>query len=227
MEASARAIHVDRQGAGRDRECLPVTTSTRISPTGPSSSFTGSAAPSAAPYGRRPTRQLRRQLDYILGHVSAVLSVTDGDGLVTRCVRRVTSPGSAARCGSARATCHCPPTVGPPRPRSRTGGRLAPPWPDYMSGTTSRLKGVRVTHANLRVRRRVGGGRGRAGARRPFPVVVLPLFHANAQYYSVMQTRSSRAPPSCSPRVSAPAAGLTPRSATERRSPACSQRRSG
>ena len=55
----------------------------------------------------------------------------------------------------------------------------------YTSGTTSRPKGVRITHANY-----VYAGEVVAGALRMRPddrsLIVLPLFHANAQYYSTM-----------------------------------------
>lgn len=55
----------------------------------------------------------------------------------------------------------------------------------YTSGTTSRAKGVRVTDANyLAVGRAVADHLGMSAADRW--LVVLPLFHANAQYYCVM-----------------------------------------
>jgi len=57
----------------------------------------------------------------------------------------------------------------------------------YTSGTTSRPKGVRVTNANY-----IYAGETVAKAIRLAPddrhFVVLPLFHANAQYYSTMST---------------------------------------
>ncbi len=57
----------------------------------------------------------------------------------------------------------------------------------YTSGTTSRPKGVQVTNANF-----IYAGETVAKAIRLTPddrhFVVLPLFHANAQYYSTMST---------------------------------------
>jgi len=55
----------------------------------------------------------------------------------------------------------------------------------YTSGTTSRPKGVMVTHANyLAAGRTVADAIELADTDRQF--VVLPLFHGNAQYYSTM-----------------------------------------
>ncbi|CAJ1579097.1 class I adenylate-forming enzyme family protein [[Mycobacterium] wendilense] len=55
----------------------------------------------------------------------------------------------------------------------------------YTSGTTSRPKGVLVTHANY-----LAAGHTIAGQLRIRPddrwLIVLPMFHANAQYYCVM-----------------------------------------
>ncbi len=57
----------------------------------------------------------------------------------------------------------------------------------YTSGTTSRPKGVRVTHANyLYAGETVAAGLGLTPEDRF--LTVLPLFHANAQYYSTMGT---------------------------------------
>jgi carnitine-CoA ligase len=62
----------------------------------------------------------------------------------------------------------------------------------YTSGTTSRPKGVLVTHANY-----LHAGEVVAGHLRVRPddrwLVVLPLFHANAQYYSTMSALVSGA----------------------------------
>ncbi|MGB5705713.1 MAG: AMP-binding protein [Arenicellales bacterium] len=55
----------------------------------------------------------------------------------------------------------------------------------YTSGTTSRPKGVMVTHANyIKAGQTVADATGLTKEDRQF--VVLPLFHGNAQYYSTM-----------------------------------------
>jgi len=62
----------------------------------------------------------------------------------------------------------------------------------YTSGTTSKPKGVMVTHANyLAAGRTVAGAIELGEQDRQF--VVLPLFHGNAQYYSVMSALLSGA----------------------------------
>jgi carnitine-CoA ligase len=72
----------------------------------------------------------------------------------------------------------------------------------YTSGTTSRPKGVIVTHANY-----LHAGDVVAGHLRVRPedrwLVVLPLFHANAQYYSTMSALVSGASIALMPRFSA------------------------
>jgi crotonobetaine/carnitine-CoA ligase len=72
----------------------------------------------------------------------------------------------------------------------------------YTSGTTSRPKGVVVTHANY-----IRAGEAVAQHLRITPhdrwLVVLPLFHANAQFYSVMSALVSGASIALMPRFSA------------------------
>lgn len=72
----------------------------------------------------------------------------------------------------------------------------------YTSGTTSRPKGVVVTHANYL---HVGEMVGQHLRIRPNDrwLVVLPLFHANAQYYSIMSALSSGASVALMPTFSA------------------------
>lgn len=122
------------------------------------------------------------ELQYILGHVGACASVTDHDRLSAVRQARV-----AAALAGPVWTCDAAPVDG-----SGDGAVItADPLDDlavmYTSGTTSRPKGVRVTHANY-----VFAGESVAAGLALTPedrfLVVLPLFHANAQYYSVMST---------------------------------------
>jgi len=72
----------------------------------------------------------------------------------------------------------------------------------YTSGTTARPKGVQVTHANY-----IYAGETVAKAIRLAPddrhLVMLPLFHGNAQYYSTMSTLVAGASMVLCPRFSA------------------------
>jgi carnitine-CoA ligase len=124
------------------------------------------------------------ELQYILGHVGACASVTDGDGVpaVSQARRGAGLPGPVWTCDAA----------GTDNDGDGHGGVVAAdPLDDlavmYTSGTTSRPKGVRVTHANY-----VFAGECVAAGLALTPedrfLVALPLFHANAQYYSVMST---------------------------------------
>jgi len=79
---------------------------------------------------------------------------------------------------------------------------LAPLGVLYTSGTTSLPKGVVVTHANY-----LAAGEVMARHLRVRPddrwLVVLPMYHANAQYYSVMSALVSGASVALMPRFSA------------------------
>jgi carnitine-CoA ligase len=122
------------------------------------------------------------ELAFIAGHAQTRLSVTDDASV------------------DAVARAHDEASLDAPilRPVDLQAAAMGPvPFPDpgpgadlgviYTSGTTSRPKGVRVTHANY-----VYAGETVAAAMRLTPedrfLTVLPLFHANAQYYSTMGT---------------------------------------
>jgi crotonobetaine/carnitine-CoA ligase len=124
------------------------------------------------------------ELAYIMGHARISVSITDIHGLgpVTAAkdlagidvpvlvAERDLTPERAATIATA-----------PPARSMDDLGVI------YTSGTTSRPKGVRVTHANY-----IYAGETVAAALRLGPedrfLTVLPLFHANAQYYSTMGT---------------------------------------
>jgi crotonobetaine/carnitine-CoA ligase len=122
------------------------------------------------------------EVAYAVEHSGATCSVTDAAGReVTTAARELTgSPGTIIDC-DADALLACP-GGSPNAPLPAAGDELAIM---YTSGTTSRPKGVRVTHANY-----VYAGESIAAGLRMRPddgmLVVLPLFHANAQYYSTM-----------------------------------------
>jgi crotonobetaine/carnitine-CoA ligase len=120
------------------------------------------------------------ELEFILGHVGAALSVTDAEGIdIVRRARRAAGVPEAVWRSDA-----LPDANGIELSRERVDPR-ADLAIMYTSGTTSRPKGVRVTHANY-----VFAGESVAAGLGLVPddrfLVVLPLFHANAQYYSVM-----------------------------------------
>ncbi len=124
------------------------------------------------------------ELQYILGHAGAVLSVTDGDGADT--VRQARdAAGLGGEVWPCDADLPAPSNGHPPTAAVSDGGPLSDLAVMYTSGTTSRPKGVQVTHANY-----VFAGESVAAGLGLLPddrfLVVLPLFHANAQYYSVM-----------------------------------------
>jgi crotonobetaine/carnitine-CoA ligase len=123
-----------------------------------------------------------RELAYIIGHAGTGISITDVDGLeAVRAARDLAGINGLTLVAERDLT--------PQRRASIVAARRAPPTDDlgviYTSGTTSRPKGVRVTHANY-----IYAGETVAAALRLSPedrfLTVLPLFHANAQYYSTM-----------------------------------------
>jgi crotonobetaine/carnitine-CoA ligase len=121
------------------------------------------------------------ELEYILRHVDAGLSVTDAERLTAVRLAR-------AHADLADVTWECDESAAP---GARQAVVVSDPLDDlavmYTSGTTSRPKGVRVTHANyIFAGESVAAGLGLTPADRF--LIVLPLFHANAQYYSVMST---------------------------------------
>ena len=132
------------------------------------------------------------ELEYLVAHSESRLIFTQSEWLDL--ARQVGS-----RCPRVEAVLVC--GAGAPSPTVDFGGLLAgsPETPPegpapsptdeaailYTSGTTARPKGVLVTHANY-----LCAGETVARAVRLTPedrhLVVLPLFHGNAQYYSTM-----------------------------------------
>ena len=118
------------------------------------------------------------EVAYIVAHARAAVSLTDGAGLAT--VRAATA-GTVLDCDHDLDLDGGPPDAAAPA----AVGPLDDLAVMYTSGTTSRPKGVRVTHANyVYAGETVAAGLGLRPEDRS--LVVLPLFHANAQYYSTM-----------------------------------------
>lgn len=129
------------------------------------------------------------EIAYILGHARAEATVTDAEGLliVEAARARAGAAGPLVVCErdellALPATTHDPAPVLPETPLAVL----------YTSGTTSRPKGVIVTHANY-----LYAGEVIACNLRVRPedrvLTVLPLFHANAQYYTTMASLVSGA----------------------------------
>ena len=124
------------------------------------------------------------ELAYIIEHSDARLSVTDAAGAapVDAARRRAAVDGAILVCEEVDLLGLPPADAAWPAPAAEDELAVM-----YTSGTTSRPKGVRVTHANY-----VYAGAVVAAGLRLAPedrfLVVLPLFHANAQYYSTMGT---------------------------------------
>ncbi len=123
------------------------------------------------------------EIAYILDHSRAAVSITDEDGveLVSRARAGAGSDGALLVC---ERDVELAPGPGPVVACAAPGDDLAVM---YTSGTTSRPKGVRVTHANYVFAGETVAAGLRLTERDRF-LTVLPLFHANAQYYSTMST---------------------------------------
>jgi crotonobetaine/carnitine-CoA ligase len=132
------------------------------------------------------------ELDYLLEHSSAKIAFTTSAQLplMQRCAKTLDSLREVVLCdpftpdpvaGSFEASLE----DYPDSPWECPAGPTDMAAIMYTSGTTSKPKGVMVTHANY-----LAAGQTVAGAielqERDRQFVVLPLFHGNAQYYSVM-----------------------------------------
>ena len=139
------------------------------------------------------------EMEYLLGHSDARIAFT-----TSSCIKTLTACCDALP--GLKQVIECDPFATEPEAHSfetlLTGFDTAPyhcPCRSsdlaaimYTSGTTSKPKGVMVTHANyLKAGSTVANALGLTASDRQF--VVLPLFHGNAQYYSTMSALLSGA----------------------------------
>ncbi|HVO53229.1 MAG TPA: AMP-binding protein [Solirubrobacterales bacterium] len=139
------------------------------------------------------------EMAYIVGHAATRISIAEDAG-------REAVLAARARAGAAGPVLRCEEVgrlaaeaAGIEEAEVEPGEELGV---IYTSGTTSRPKGVIVTHANYVY---AGEVVAKAFALRPEDrlIVALPLFHANAQYYSTMGALSAGATIVLLPRFSA------------------------
>lgn len=128
------------------------------------------------------TTSTDHELAYILAHAQAGATVTDTERLlvVEAARQRAGASGPLVVCErdellALPAAAHDPAPASPQTPLAVL----------YTSGTTSRPKGVLVTHANYLYAGEVVARNLRLRAEDRV-LTVLPLFHANAQYYTTM-----------------------------------------
>ncbi len=148
------------------------------------------------------------ELVYLISHSASRVVFTDNE-------RRAAMEEVASHCDAVRDIVVCDPGVGAPG-RSlaqlmAAQGTAAPAHQPrasdrvailYTSGTTARPKGVMVTHSNyLYAGETVARATAMTAADRQ--LLVLPLFHGNAQYYSTMSTLITGASLVLMPRFSA------------------------
>ena len=132
------------------------------------------------------------ELHYLLEHSSSKIAFTTAEHLavLNQCQRKIKNLEKIILCdpyaddpaidsfeallpGQPNTACDCP------------AGETDMAAIMYTSGTTSKPKGVMVTHANyITAGQTVADAIELTGADRHF--IVLPLFHGNAQYYSTM-----------------------------------------
>lgn len=123
------------------------------------------------------------EMEYILVHSEARLSITEAQYAEPVRAIRPECPGllDVIECGPAGSVLDGLPDTAPDC-RVTSGAVVSM---QYTSGTTSRPKGVLLTHANY-----LYGGEAMAKAMRVSPedrhLVVLPLFHAGAQLHAVL-----------------------------------------
>lgn len=123
------------------------------------------------------------EMEYILGHSEARLAITEAQfaGAVEAARRRSPALLDVLACRPLEPLLDSMPD-GPPPSTVASADEISM---QYTSGTTSKPKGVLLTHANY-----IYGGEVMAKAMRVLPtdrhLIVLPLFHAGAQLHAVL-----------------------------------------
>lgn len=126
------------------------------------------------------------ELEYILDHSGADVTITERAGFDT-----VTAARRCAAIGGVVLVCEAEQLMDLPRAGTAVTPIVTDPLSElavmYTSGTTARPKGVVITHANYIYAGEVVAASASLTDEDRY-LTVLPLFHANAQYYSTMAT---------------------------------------
>ncbi|MFF9479883.1 AMP-binding protein [Streptomyces sp. NPDC014733] len=142
------------------------------------------------------------ELSYVLSHAECRLSLTQPELLTTAQVAAIDSPCCEQLLVTGSESLERALATAPARPAHVVDDPSAPLGVLYTSGTTSRPKGVVVPHAAYLHSGEVVARQLRL-RQEDRQLIVLPLFHGNAQYYSSMSALVTGASIALTPRFSA------------------------
>ncbi|MEU3714152.1 AMP-binding protein [Streptomyces catenulae] len=142
------------------------------------------------------------ELSYVLSHAECRLSLTQPELLTTAQVAAIDSPCCEQLLVTGSESLERALATAPARPARVVDDPAAPLGVLYTSGTTSRPKGVVVPHAAYLHSGEVVARQLRL-RQEDRQLIVLPLFHGNAQYYSSMSALVTGASIALAPRFSA------------------------
>ncbi|MGW1838414.1 AMP-binding protein [Streptomyces sp. NPDC002067] len=151
-----------------------------------------------------PTNPLSsaEELAHVLAHAECRLSLTQPELLTTAQVAAIDSPRCEQLLVVGTASLERALATVPARPARPEAGPATPLGALYTSGTAGRPKGVVVPHAAYLHSGEVVARQLRL-RREDRQLIVLPLFHGNAQFYSAMSALVSGASIALAPRFSA------------------------